>query len=544
MAGERSPGPLGESTLSKWAHEEGAVINKANDDRSGWDFILEFPSKRSRGTTDEERNESQYQCLIQVKSTDVGQEYCQIKLNNMKRLVESPLPAFVLLLSFGGTRSCRDAHLVHIGEEYITRTLKRVRTLVVQGEGDKIHKRSMNVRWTADDRLSALNGAALLERICSVIGISLSRYSNRKMNTLQTVGYGSGTAKATVKILVPDTYRQLHPEELLVDAKLGLTGQLDLVGGEVRTLRFGIPGKKLAELERGARLSIGPATPSAEGEFVLRTQDLERVARVHSTVRGARSDADLEHGGIAKVRFDLPFSYFTISLPVGIGTFHFQLPREDERMSLEEAVGLSSVFSLLEHASQVRDVVSMEFEGNHIGAMGPQDLESIKPFLAWAKLVDDGHGALQALGIQPSVNVTLKELAVQKDALQIIRASQSGQIPRRTVFTFMLNEGVPPEPGEEMCFPISFDMTLGEVSVTVFLAMIGNVSEDRSVNGEYVVPVKRIEVERVIQLDGRLTLPRSRQEYLREIAQSRSNDMGVLCWWEERSDWQESDASD
>lgn len=544
MPAKRNPGPLGESTLRAWAHEEGAVINRADDDRSGWDFILEFPNNLPGETANEERHESQYQCLIQVKGTDVGREYCQIKLDNMKRLVESPLPAFILFLGFAGTRSCQDAYLVHIGEGHIAKTLQRVRSLVVQDAGDSIHRRTMRVRWTADERLTTFSGAALLERICSVIGSSLTTYSKRKLDALQTVGYGSGTAKATVKVVVPDAYRQLHPDELLVDAKLGLIRELELRGGEMHSLRFGIPGRRLAELREGARMSFGLASPSAEGELVLRTQDLEKVARVHTTVRGARSAADLEDGGIAKVRLDLPFSYFTISLPAMVGTFHFSLPKEDERMSLQEAMKLSSVLSVLEHAAEAGGPVSMEFEGNHIGAVGPLDLESIRQFFAWTRLVDDGYTALQALEIEPSVNVTLRELDVQKDVLQVIRASQSGQIPNGTVFTFAVNEGVAPETGEEMCFPNSFDIRLGEVSVTVFLTMIGNVREDRSANGEYVTPVARIEIERVIQLDRRLTLPRSRKQYLREIAQSRSNDMGVICWWEGRSDWQESEASD
>lgn len=43
MAERRRVGHLGENVLQKWASEEDAVLNKAYDDRDGWDFILEFP---------------------------------------------------------------------------------------------------------------------------------------------------------------------------------------------------------------------------------------------------------------------------------------------------------------------------------------------------------------------------------------------------------------------------------------------------------------------------------------------------------------------
>jgi len=160
--------------------------------------------------------------LIQVKSTDVGQQYSQIRLSNMKRLVESPLPAFILFLSFAGTRACERAHLVHIGEDLIARTLERVRRLVVQDAGDEINKRTMRVKWAENDELVTCTGEALLHRITSVVGTSLAAYSRTKTRALQTVGYGSGSARATVSVVVPDKYRELHPEELLVDAKLGL----------------------------------------------------------------------------------------------------------------------------------------------------------------------------------------------------------------------------------------------------------------------------------------------------------------------------------
>jgi len=218
-----------------------------------------------------------------------------------------------------------------------------------------------------------------------------------------------------------------------------------------------------------------------------------------------------------------------------VGTFTFAIPNEDESTSLQEAKKLASIFSVLEHAATIGIPVSMELDGNHIGTLGPLDLDSIRQFSTWARLVNDGHMALQALDIEPSVNVTLRELSVQKDALQIVRASRFGQIPNGTVFTFTLNEGAAPEVGEEMCFPSSFDIRLGEVAVSAFLSLIGNVSSDRSPKGEYLVPVTRVEIDRVVQVGEALRLPRPRTEYFREIAQSRADGMGVLCWWESKA---------
>lgn len=44
---DRDLGKLGESFLSKLAAEVGIIANKASEDETDWDFLLEFPMDKS-----------------------------------------------------------------------------------------------------------------------------------------------------------------------------------------------------------------------------------------------------------------------------------------------------------------------------------------------------------------------------------------------------------------------------------------------------------------------------------------------------------------
>ena len=145
--GRRNLGELGENTLRVWASQEGATLNKANVDRSGWDFILEFPVDNIDARSEPDKRDEAYQCLIQVKSTDSLKSFPSIKLSNWKRLVETPLPAFFVILHFDGEDTCQSAFLVHVWKSEIARVLKCARDLGVKGKGSELHKHSLRLKW-------------------------------------------------------------------------------------------------------------------------------------------------------------------------------------------------------------------------------------------------------------------------------------------------------------------------------------------------------------------------------------------------------------
>ena len=48
---QRDVGKLGESELEKLCHQVGITVNKVQEDETGWDHLLEFPSFPKHSTT-------------------------------------------------------------------------------------------------------------------------------------------------------------------------------------------------------------------------------------------------------------------------------------------------------------------------------------------------------------------------------------------------------------------------------------------------------------------------------------------------------------
>lgn len=96
----RDLGQLGESTLTGWAAARSITAQRATNDRSGWDYLLEFPSRcDDKSPASRDREPASFSCLVQVKATSTGRLNRPVKLVNWHRLIKNPLPAFFLIVS-------------------------------------------------------------------------------------------------------------------------------------------------------------------------------------------------------------------------------------------------------------------------------------------------------------------------------------------------------------------------------------------------------------------------------------------------------------
>lgn len=89
----RDVGDLGESTLRTWAIQAEITANKVEQDKTGWDFLLEFPLQSAltaNFTLPLDRAPFPLRCFVQVKSTDAQPGKWSVKLDNWVRLVNSP----------------------------------------------------------------------------------------------------------------------------------------------------------------------------------------------------------------------------------------------------------------------------------------------------------------------------------------------------------------------------------------------------------------------------------------------------------------------
>ena len=232
-------GDLGEATLSQLIAQVG-IANKSGTDKAGWDFIFdEYPLFGRAAIPDSplDKMPSPLKCQIQVKSTDKKFERQQIKLSNCVRYARSGDPVFILVLEFDGKNDCQRAFLIHVGQDYISRILHRLREVPTEAFY-KLHKMTVDFTYSADDMLPALSGEGLKQAILKHVGERPEEYSKTKLAFVESVGYDQPTGKLTVHLPMA------NGKEVLVDWIIGDTPELEFIGGTIRQdIRFGIPGK-------------------------------------------------------------------------------------------------------------------------------------------------------------------------------------------------------------------------------------------------------------------------------------------------------------
>ncbi|NJL69033.1 MAG: hypothetical protein HC894_24650 [Microcoleus sp. SM1_3_4] len=106
--------------------------------------------------------------------------------------------------------------MVHVGKEVIERTLKRIRKLYSQGEGDRLNKHTMIIKYTDSDRLEQTTGENLKRTIEKYIPNTLEEYIAEKNRLLATLGFENGKGQITVQISGND------PVGDLIDLSLGI----------------------------------------------------------------------------------------------------------------------------------------------------------------------------------------------------------------------------------------------------------------------------------------------------------------------------------
>lgn len=163
----RDIGRMGENIFQFWCNSVGLTANGSKVDKRGWDCFVEFPNNSS-GVIPRDLVPKPIECKVQVKSTDLKKKGEDIKLSNLESLVKTQMPVFFCFIEFDGTNDPQAAYLVHVGKEVIERTLKRIRKLYSQGEGDRLNKHTMIIKYTDSDRLEQTTGENLKRTIESI----------------------------------------------------------------------------------------------------------------------------------------------------------------------------------------------------------------------------------------------------------------------------------------------------------------------------------------------------------------------------------------
>jgi len=345
-------GQMGESTFRLWCADAGLIANPSVIDKTGWDFLVEFPFTSKMSSTD--IHKSAHECKVQVKATNKRNRKISITLSNLRRLITAQMPAFLFFIEFDEQPSAQSAFVVHIDNSIISNVLRRMRQIEQSGKDNNFNKRTMTISYDDSHRLMQLNGASLRQCFLNYIGDDFAEYVAKKKIHLESTGFEKGYAEMTFSIEDEDE------EKKLINVSLGIDEVVSISDVKCFASRFGIKSNTPLFHYNGGELEMPNVKPYEVGRVRFKEDDLDTGmtfdAKIYISPFNAFLSDDLKKFRVAGEFFEMSFNPYS-----GTATCSFLF---DENMRLEvkkfrEAIKLINALAL----SGKKILVDMIFNG-------------------------------------------------------------------------------------------------------------------------------------------------------------------------------------
>ena len=254
-------GHQGESFFDSLCSAAGLTANKSEKDVFGWDYLVEFATI-NYSDLPQDIAPLPIQCKVQVKSTTSTNTVIRIKLSSLLRLVQDNLPVFFVLIRFSNSTALnpKSIRILHLGKELIEDVLKKVRSFDVKGEGEKLHKQSIPIKFPADLSCAPISGESFRSIITSYINEGMQQYTKWKTNLRSTLGYEGGSN--TIEVSLSGDQNSIYTG--ILDLTLGLRDELEIDRLEARHTRFGLTHSEPYKSIDGGLLQIDNLKPTCK----------------------------------------------------------------------------------------------------------------------------------------------------------------------------------------------------------------------------------------------------------------------------------------
>lgn len=466
----RNLGRLAEETFRTWISAETAITyNSSENDKEGWDFFLEFPFLEPERGRPWDTASPRIQCLIQVKGKDLNsltQKQRNVKLDNWQKLIYAPLPAFFVIYEFDGS-VLQTAYLVHVDKQWMEKGLQRLRQ-ARHGESTPLHKQSMTLTWSDDDKIEPTTGRGLASAILQHIGHDFDTYVEEK----QKSRLGAGSPIPFLMHVRGGEYSSVDEMYTdLVDFALGIKESEFSVTIE-KDVRFGEPSEVIEEHQAFLKALPGGAPAILTFRASAGRQAATFPAKVHSPhyfFPGVEIPSRHKKYRIEYQLGELFFYPGTNSVEV-----EFRMDLSPEPVYLRDLVNSWRVISLL-HAATTNPV-SLEIgivEGP-VGRIASIQKSEIPDYFAlMAQAVENAWFLVRYLDLRADeVQVSLEEIRRQATELRDIRTLLNRSHPPFRSVTASLDLASS-EPEKEHAMIFGRAVTLGAYRLLVAVGMGG-----------------------------------------------------------------------
>lgn len=262
----RDVGRMGESAFSMWCAGGGLIANSSQVDKTGWDFIVEFPFTSSLSPM--EVHKSAHTCMVQVKSTDKQDRKLPITLSNLRRLATAQMPTFFAFIEFDNKDYAQRVFIVHMDNELVSQILKRLHEIEQGDESTELNKKTKTIKYGDENLLGEINGQSLRQTLQKYIGDDYSQYVHSKSRFLETSGFESGAYDITFTTVGEENTKKLF------NMTLGIKDQVEITSVLGTLTRFGIKSKKpILDFPTG-KLHMPEVEPTLKGTLRIKENKL------------------------------------------------------------------------------------------------------------------------------------------------------------------------------------------------------------------------------------------------------------------------------
>ncbi|MGU3449707.1 hypothetical protein [Methylobacterium sp. 391_Methyba4] len=213
------------------------IVNRVLKDKSGWDFIVEFPADNSQ-FVGLDRRSNPISARFQQKTMWVDNDRVKFKLSSLERLAKDPGPAFICVLKYDDDVRCVECYIIHIIDEMLEYVLTELRQHELLG-GGALNRKEVDLYPSQIARCIEPTHNNIIEAIAASVDEDVTRYVQRKAEQLQNSGFKA--SRYDIIFGLPEEHASK-----LADAFLGESEEISVShvdGGETRFgIRLPLPG--------------------------------------------------------------------------------------------------------------------------------------------------------------------------------------------------------------------------------------------------------------------------------------------------------------
>lgn len=271
--------------------------SKVEPDRTGKDFIIEFPPPPLGVGQSFDKRAAPLQFAVQVKTIRSRRRSAALSLSVAERLARDLRPAVVCILKIDDADEFVAMHLVHFKDDMLGRVLARLRAAT--NSARPLNRQEMSLAVHAKNRIDS-TPVALKQKLASMVIDGMKSYADKKALQIEDLGFNEMRIFGTINIQSVDV-------QSLADGFLGLSS----LGGVTMTM-----------LERRFEIDLPLPMPPGTGTIIITPQPLGKaIVQFSNTDENVSLDVDvfvppreIYDGGGKKIMLAWPMGRFALAL--------------------------------------------------------------------------------------------------------------------------------------------------------------------------------------------------------------------------------------